>query len=298
MSSGCTRISSSDHLWLSPCMLRLIEPMKSQRLCLQCTKSGRIHELPETGIFLIGRQPSCDLRLEDKQVSRSHARIVRDAEGISIEDLGSTNGTKVNYTKINNKAVLRRGDIIVIGDYAYRLFSPDNQSEETQIHRRNAGLEDSYVVEEDPSNMTSFRQVLPLPPGWPGEETMELSVIKAVLNEPVVSRMLQEIERHQQAVPAALIVTAGKQKGRVILLKISEGPVWVLGRGSDCALCLHDSTLSEHHAELHLKNGAWFVRDANSRNGSLVNGHRIHEAEIKQHDVLEFGAVAVIFHLT
>jgi len=272
--------------------------MKNQRLCLQCTKSGRIHELPETGTILIGRQPDCDLRIEDKQVSRSHARIIRDAEGVMIEDLGSTNGTKVNYTKINHQVMLRRGDLITVGDETYRLFSPENQTEETRIHRRNAGLEDSYVVEEDPSNMTSFRQVLPLPPGWPSEETMEPAEIKSVLNEPVMSRMLQEIERLQQAVPAALIVTAGQQKGRVLLLKISEGPVWRLGRGDDCALCLHDDTLSDCHAELHFRNHTWFVKDAHSRNGTLVNGHRIQEAEIKQHDVLEFGAVIVIFHLT
>jgi pSer/pThr/pTyr-binding forkhead associated (FHA) protein len=264
---------------------------------LQCVENRRIHDLPNTGAVVIGRESNCHLILDDKQVSRIHARIIRDSDGVTIEDLGSTNGTKVNYTRIVSKRLLRPGDIIVIGDHSFRLFCPDDQVEGTMIHRRNAGLEDSYFIEEETSDKTSLRQAMPLPPDWPDEPTVDLSEITRVLAEPAVCRMLEEIERHQKAVPAALIGADRTRKGQVILLKGHSGPTWKLGRGPDCALHLNDRTLSEEHAELSLNNGVWLIRDLNSKNGTLVNGNRIHEATIKQHDVIEFGEVVVIFHL-
>lgn len=46
--------------------------------------------------FLIGRSKSCDLVLPERQISRQHARLRREADGYYIEDLGSKNGTYVN----------------------------------------------------------------------------------------------------------------------------------------------------------------------------------------------------------
>ena len=66
---------------------------------------------PET---LIGRNPTTDLTLVDGGISREHAVISFENGVFSIEDLQSTNGTKVNGTRIRSTE-LHDGDEIQIG---------------------------------------------------------------------------------------------------------------------------------------------------------------------------------------
>lgn len=65
---------------------------------------------------LIGRNPTTDVTLLDENVSREHALIVFDAEAgtYTIEDLQSTNGTKVNGKGVRSHE-LQPGDEIEIG---------------------------------------------------------------------------------------------------------------------------------------------------------------------------------------
>jgi pSer/pThr/pTyr-binding forkhead associated (FHA) protein len=54
--------------------------------------------------------------LGDQEISRSHARLARDAGGVwMIEDLGSTNGTFVNSLRISAPQALELGDAIEVG---------------------------------------------------------------------------------------------------------------------------------------------------------------------------------------
>src|SRR5215475_723140 len=50
------------------------------------------HALPAAGEVVIGRDAGCDVRIDDPSLSRRHVRL-RIAERITIEDLGSLNGT-------------------------------------------------------------------------------------------------------------------------------------------------------------------------------------------------------------
>ena len=76
--------------------------------------AGRIVPLEGTSLAL-GRGAESDLQLEDVEVSRLHARIVRGSGGsFHLEDLGSTNGTFVN-TRRATVAPLTDGDRIQLG---------------------------------------------------------------------------------------------------------------------------------------------------------------------------------------
>ena len=63
---------------------------------------------------IIGRGPECDIIIDDRQVSRRHARIRREFEGFTIEDLESKNGTYLNGVSIRDAVVLQDGDVIQI----------------------------------------------------------------------------------------------------------------------------------------------------------------------------------------
>ena len=64
--------------------------------------------------LLVGRGKECDIRAAEGTVSESHARLSLEYGKITIEDLASTNGTRVNLRKIR-KAVLYDGDRISFG---------------------------------------------------------------------------------------------------------------------------------------------------------------------------------------
>src|SRR4029079_4099505 len=53
-------------------------------------------QLPADGAVRIGRAPDVDVRLSDRGVSARHATIAVTGGRVLIQDLGSTNGTRVN----------------------------------------------------------------------------------------------------------------------------------------------------------------------------------------------------------
>jgi len=67
------------------------------------------------GVTLIGRDPNCELRVADPQISRRHARIQFDGARATIEDLGSSNGTRVNGVLISGPHALCHGDRVTWG---------------------------------------------------------------------------------------------------------------------------------------------------------------------------------------
>ena len=79
------------------------------------THDGRTDRIAlGNGELVIGRDPGCDLCLEDVGVSRRHAVIRPDADGYVVADLGSKNGTQVNGQTLP-VARLSDGDVVVCG---------------------------------------------------------------------------------------------------------------------------------------------------------------------------------------
>src|ERR1043166_2722356 len=65
----------------------------------------------------IGRQDGNIIRLTERNVSRRHARLVKENGNLVIEDLGSYNGVRVHGEKITEKTKIKEGDLVEIGDY-------------------------------------------------------------------------------------------------------------------------------------------------------------------------------------
>src|SRR5436305_720452 len=65
----------------------------------------------------IGRQDGNPIRLTGRNVSRRHARLIKDNGNVLIEDLGSYNGVRVNGEKIAGRLRIKEGDLVEIGDY-------------------------------------------------------------------------------------------------------------------------------------------------------------------------------------
>ena len=88
-------------------------------------QTGAAFEL-EDDETTIGRDPANGIFLNDMTVSRSHAKIIRDALGARIEDLGSLNGTWVDGAIVND-APLHDGSSVQIGTFTliYHESTPE-----------------------------------------------------------------------------------------------------------------------------------------------------------------------------
>src|SRR5208283_1894530 len=69
---------------------------------------------------VVGREPTCDIQIENLGISRQHCAFVLRGETYMVQDLGSSNGTFVNGRKITEH-FLNHDDEVVIGKYALKF---------------------------------------------------------------------------------------------------------------------------------------------------------------------------------
>lgn len=85
------------------------------------------------GITLLGRSSECHITIEDPLVSREHAKIEVTNGHVSVSDLGSRNGVKVNSVPIRDRVSLKNGDRIRIGtqEFVFIQVAGQNASSRT-----------------------------------------------------------------------------------------------------------------------------------------------------------------------
>ena len=81
---------------------------------------GKEYPLLKKEEYIIGRDQTSDIFLDEKVVSRKHAKIMRKVNEYVICDLNSVNGVYVNNLKLD-KVVLQHGDTIQIGSSIFQF---------------------------------------------------------------------------------------------------------------------------------------------------------------------------------
>ena len=89
------------------------------------TWAGHEYRLVD-GENIIGRDPDVAVPINSLIVSRRHARVTVTPESVSIEDLGSKNGTSIGGRPVTAAATLQHGDVIQIGDFELTLHISAN----------------------------------------------------------------------------------------------------------------------------------------------------------------------------
>ena len=82
--------------------------------------NGKEYVLPD-GVTIIGRGDEADIKMDSTKLSRMHARFIVKDDTVSIEDLGSKNGSIVNDEKIADKQELKSGDVIRLADVECKM---------------------------------------------------------------------------------------------------------------------------------------------------------------------------------
>ena len=98
-------------------------------------------------LVVVGRKEDCDLRLEHKSVSKMHCVLVKTDGLLLLRDLGSTNGTRVNGTRVRRAALLPN-DQVSVAHYKVRVhLGPDLAPPAVGAHEHTQHLDAREVAE-------------------------------------------------------------------------------------------------------------------------------------------------------
>lgn len=254
--------------------------------------NGRKSVVPVTlGEVVVGRQDGSAIRLNERNVSRRHLRLVREENGVFAEDLDSYNGVYINGDRVKGRAELRNGDVIRVGDFQLELRGdlPTRREEPTQktlvpteVTRPDIRLDDSRATGPLPE-----AEMLVDPP----EVQEPTSIIRMETPEPtgekVSSRAIAAGAR------AKLVCVSSHLAGKEF--EIGKSEVTVGRRANENDIGIEHRSVSRFHAKIIATGKGYKLFDLKSANGTLVNGEEYAQTDLKRGDLLEFGHVKFRF---
>lgn len=86
------------------------------------------------GDIIVGRDDKCHVVIQNRQVSRYHARFISLPHAVQLEDLGSKNGTHLNGHDVTEPIILQDGDVIQIAFAQQFLYLSSDSTLPLEIH--------------------------------------------------------------------------------------------------------------------------------------------------------------------
>lgn len=244
----------------------------------------------------IGRQEGNTIRLTERNVSRRHARLMRLNGHVVVEDLGSSNGTRINGERISGQSQVKDGDLIQIGDYDLALQS-DTSAQATlpPKSRMMPTAEDAADGHSEPETETEAPVQDEEPGTSPSASSAEqrrhsTAIIKMDAVEGNRNRKVEELEAEDAP---RLVVVSAELRGQEYSCIRTEMKI---GRTDDNDIVIDHRSLSRTHAKLvREENGEWRILDMQSANGLTVNGESYAQAPLNNGDIVELGHVKLKF---
>ncbi|HEX7841636.1 MAG TPA: FHA domain-containing protein [Kofleriaceae bacterium] len=247
----------------------------------------------------IGRKEGNTIRLTERNVSRRHARILRNNGEVHIEDLGSYNGIRVNNARIAERVSLRVSDQVQIGDYKLYLKAEGidqvDDSRTTPIERVDAGPTDTMAA------------VAPLPTAAVVTSVPSVPPMIGNPNRTMVAMADTEPGRSVGPATAAAVAALSAQGGYGKLVVLSSNfagkefelsrPQMIIGRTDENDIVINHRSISRNHAKLtrEPETGRYTISDLQSSNGVRVNGSDYGKVELRRGDVIDLGHVRLRF---
>lgn len=254
----------------------------------------------------IGRQEGNTIRLTERNVSRRHARLMRNSGSVLIEDLGSYNGIRINGDRISGQVQVADGDLIQIGDYDLALQAEEAAGLPTMP--LDTGSAPTRKLPDPSATMPALPVI---------ESAQEASDddIREADDDEVGKDAPPSLPKHQATAVIRIDQIEGGRKRSVQDLSVSDAPRLVvlntdlagreftcsrtemkIGRTDDNDIAIDHRSLSRTHCKVvREESGEWRVIDMQSANGLMVNGESYTQVTLRPGDVLELGHVKLKF---
>ena len=263
----------------------------------------------------IGRKEGNTIRLTERNVSRRHARILRNNGEVHIEDLGSYNGIRVNNARIAERVSLRVSDQVQIGDYKLYLKAEGVEQVDDARTMPIERIDDTAttdVMQAVAPNGTTPMAVPPMPtpapagtvPGAPAPAANPQLVGSP--NRTLVA--IADTDPQGRPIASAAAVAALTQPvgyGKLVVLSSNfagkefelSRPQMIIGRTDENDIVINHRSISRNHAKLvrETETGRYTISDLQSSNGVRVNGQDYGKVELRRGDVIDLGHVRLRF---
>ncbi len=207
----------------------------------------------------VGRQEGNTIRLTERNVSRRHARILREEGRVWVED-ASRYGSRRNGKRFSGRAPFETGDVLVIGDYRL-LLQPEDAPADAPFPTAGG------------------------PPPLPSSARAEAPVADA-------DTIALPAAKTSRAPLGRLVCMTAPFAGSEFQVL---GTDVVIGRAPDCDVVLEHPSVSKQHARIVLEGEDLFIEDLESSNGVSVNGVERKRAALRSGDRIEVGALSFHF---
>jgi pSer/pThr/pTyr-binding forkhead associated (FHA) protein len=259
----------------------------SDKISIKRVDTGAVISL-DSNIISIGRDPSSDIFIDDRDVSRRHATIESHGHDYVLVDQQSTNGTLLNDWRVNRSEKLRPGDKIVIADVVFEILAPQVYTNDNTSFRQENQDSTSFRQPES----TSFRAPL---------ESAEFDNAEFSGDDTHFKNPMKTETPDLSAIPglgnatAVLIRHTGRNQIILYTLEQNSAQRWLVGRQRDCDIVIEDNAVSRQHGVIQKRGDRWQIDDQQSRNGTYVNDLAVNMTYLSSGDRITFGNIDVIF---
>jgi serine phosphatase RsbU (regulator of sigma subunit)/pSer/pThr/pTyr-binding forkhead associated (FHA) protein len=193
--------------------------------------AGRRYKLAD-GEYVIGRRSDCQIFVPDMRVSRQHARLWKEGDGWTLEDLGSNNGTFVNGVKVQQGTVLRHDDEIMIANNRIRVEArdtPDSRGTE-------GGAPVTIVDTSGASSIIRSRE---------DTGSGRMPIVSSGMISIADQRAIRLIERKLDALTQILHATAESDTAEALLQKLVDALLDLFPQAEDVGVLVEDEKTGE-----------------------------------------------------
>ncbi len=192
--------------------------------------AGRRYKLGE-GEYVIGRRSDCQIFVPDMRVSRQHARLWKDGESWTLEDLGSNNGTYINGVRLQAATAIRHEDEIMIANNRIRVEAQEHPSE-------GKFPETNVVTIVDVSGQSLIRS-------REDSNSGRLPMISSGMISVSDQKAVRLIERKLDALTQILHATAASDTAEALLEKLVDALLDLFPQAEDVGVLVEDERTSE-----------------------------------------------------
>jgi pSer/pThr/pTyr-binding forkhead associated (FHA) protein len=274
----------------------------------------------------IGRQEGNTIRLTERNISRKHARLIRQNGTVYVEDLTSYTGVRVNGARIVTATPVAEGDEVQIGDYKLMLridrpavpVNPDRATMPAMpaalgpmnpangsVAIPTRGTPGAMAAQVASAIQTAQYPLAPPPPpavppltgvpartSSPSQRAAAAAVPEAFDGQPTIPVRALDGAAAGAAGNARLVILTSELAGQEFSL---AGSAVVIGRTEENDVVINHRSISRHHAKIVREGDRYTIVDLQSANGVRVNREDYERIDLKPGDIIELGHVKLRF---
>lgn len=251
----------------------------------------------------VGRDDANTICLNERNVSRRHARLFESDQGVYAEDLSSFNGVWLNGDRIASREAIFQGDVLRVGDFTLELQGEGLDSRRNETTQRSvsplveATQPGFKMGDESVEEPVLPKEAPPLvePAGFDGLPSGESREEKTAIIRMSDFDMKDEGAEQRAAIAgsrAQLVCVTTQFAGETYDIEKTEV---ILGRTEDNDIALNHRSVSKHHSRIVVDGERFTIFDNGSANGTFVNDEEYASVELQSGDVIELGHVKLRF---